>query len=92
MDEGVEVWGIASDDHPDDLRSYVDALGLSFPILPDEGGLVHRDYAMASAFPTAAYPQDWIVGPDGRIAYANNAFAPDEMRTVLDLLLDESSP
>lgn len=86
------MWGIASDDDPEDLRRYADALGLSFPILLDEAGMVHNQYAIASAFPSAAYPQDWIVGPDGRIAYSNNAFEPDEIRLVLDLLLEGSSP
>ena len=39
---------------------------------------------MNQAFPTAAYPQDWIVGPDGTILYVNNGFEPDEMRFVLE--------
>lgn len=82
------MWGVASADPPRDLHDYADTLGLTFPILLDEGGVVHADYAMASAFPSAAYPQDWVIGPDGRIAYANNAFEPDEIRLVLDMLLE----
>jgi len=79
---------VASADSYSTLRDYAEALGLTFPILVDTDGSVHREYAMVSAFSTAAYPQDWIVGPDGRIAYANNAFEPDEMRLILDLMLD----
>jgi hypothetical protein len=44
---------------------------------------------MGSAFPSAAFPQDWIVGPDGRIVYENNGFEPDEMRYVLEQTLKE---
>ena len=55
----------------------------------DPNGSVHQDWAMNSAFPSAAFPQDWIVGPDGRILYSNNGFEPDEMRFVLDQALGE---
>jgi hypothetical protein len=44
---------------------------------------------MELAFPSAAFPQDWIVGPDGRIIYENNGFEPDEMRYVLEQALKE---
>lgn len=88
-DAGVQVFGVASDDPPDVARAYAEALGLSFPILLDEGGAVHREYAMFSAFSTAAYPQDWIIGTDGRVVYANNAFEPDVIRAVLDRELAE---
>jgi len=45
---------------------------------------------VATAFMSAAYPQDWIVGVDGKIAYANNAFEPDEMRAVIERELSEA--
>jgi len=87
----VVVYGVASDDEVGVLEVFRDALGLSFPILVDPGGVVHAQYAMSSAFMSSAYPQDWIVGIDGRIVYANNAYEPDEMRAVLDLELGSSS-
>ena len=80
----MQVYGLASDDTVAALEAFRDRLGLSFPILVDADGAVHRTYAMEMAFSSAAYPQDWIVGVDGLIAYANNAFEPDEMRAVLE--------
>ena len=78
------VYGIVSDDDLYQARAFAEALGLTYPILYDEGGLVHEQYAMFSAFPSAAYPQDWVVGTDGRIVYANNIFEPDEIRAVIE--------
>ena len=41
-------------------------------------------YAQRMAFPTGAYPQDWIVGSDGTIIYVHNRFDVDAMRAALD--------
>lgn len=71
-DQGVQVWGIATREPRDRVQPYVDALGVDFPILLDETGEVDRLYDLAFAFPTGAYPQDFVVGTDGRIVYANN--------------------
>jgi peroxiredoxin len=63
-------------------------LPIAYPILIDEGGVVHSGYSMLSAFSTAAFPQDWVVGTDGRIVYANNTFEPDEMRAIIERELE----
>ena len=78
------VFGIGSEDSQSALLNFRDSFGLTYPILYDGNGQVHSQYSLQSAFPTAAYPQDWIVGPDGRIVYANNGFEPDEMRFVIE--------
>ena len=78
------VWAIASSDNREDVESYVEQLGLTYPVLIDPGGAVHRDYALESAFPSAAFPQDWVVGNDGRIIYANNGFELDAMVTAVE--------
>jgi len=83
------VFGIGSQDSLTALLNFRNSFGLTFPILYDPNGEVHNQWNLQSAFPTAAYPQDWIVGPDGRIVYANNGFEPDEMRFVLDQFLEE---
>ena len=36
------------------------------------------------AFPSAAYPQDWIIDVSGNIAYVNNGFEVDAMQTIID--------
>lgn len=71
-DQGVQVWGIATREPGERVRPYVEALGVDFPILLDETGEVDRLYDLEFAFPTGAYPQDFVVGTDGRIVYASN--------------------
>ncbi len=66
------------------LRSFVADLGLTYPILWDEGGAVYQDYGVLRDVPFAIFPQDWIVGSDGRVAYVNNAYEPDEMVHVIE--------
>jgi len=56
---------------------------LTFPILLDTNGAVNAAYQQLMAFPTAAYPQDWIVGNDGTIIYKNNAFELDAMEQAI---------
>ena len=88
-DQGVQVFGIGSEDSLSALTNFRDSFGLTYPILYYANGQVHAKWNLQSAFPTAAYPQDWIVGPDGRIVYANNGFEPDEMRFVLERYLED---
>lgn len=66
------VWGIFTHEPEDRVRPYVEALGVTFPVLLDETGEVDRLYDLEFAFPTGAYPQDFVVGTDGRIVYASN--------------------
>lgn len=83
-DQGVEVWGIASFESTETLTRFRDAYGITFPILVDADGAVSDVYNQLMAFPSAAYPQDWIVGTDGRVVYVNNAFELSEMVTVIE--------
>jgi peroxiredoxin len=85
----VRVWGIASDDSEAVLSRFRDTLGITFPILYDETGEVHAQWLQDAAFPSAAYPQDWLVDPNGVIAYANNAYEPDEIRALLNSWLSD---
>ena len=66
------VWGIAVREPPEVVRTYAEANGLTFPILLDRNGDVDRMYDLEFAFPTGAYPQDFVVDPEGRISYASN--------------------
>ena len=78
------VWGIASNESAETLSTYRDYFGLTFPILLDSDGAVIDDYSQVAAFPTAAYPQDWVIDVDGRVAYVNNGYEPDEIRAVIE--------
>ena len=81
---GLVVWGIASQDNFDTLVEFVDERGITFPILFDEDGSVHAAYSMQTAFQGTIYPQDWIVGADGRVAYANSGYEPETMITLVE--------
>ncbi len=81
------VWGIASRENAAVVRTYVEQPGVTFPILIDRDGAVNAAYRQNPAFPSAAFPQDWIVGPDGTVVYVNNGFELDAMETALDAAL-----
>lgn len=70
--EGAVVWGITTRERPEQVRSYTESLGIDFPVLLDRDGSVDQLYALQFPFPTGAYPQDYVVGSDGRIVYASN--------------------
>ena len=70
--DGAVVWGIATREEASRVRAYADSLGITYPVLLDTTGEVDRLYDLAFAFPTGAYPQDFVVGADGRIVYASN--------------------
>lgn len=40
------------------------------------------------AFPSAAYPQDWIIDTNGNIVYVNNGFEVDSMQTIIENQLE----
>lgn len=78
------MWAIASADPLEEVERFRDALGLELPILYDEGGAVHAEYVQASAFATAAYPQQWVIGTDGNIAWSHNEYEVGELRAVIE--------
>jgi len=85
----VRVWGITNGEDEETLSSYVQQLGLTFPVLLDRDGSVSAAYQQMSAFPSAAYPQDWIVDGEGTVVYMNNAFDVDAMEAALERALEE---
>jgi peroxiredoxin len=78
------VYGIASREDEATVRSFVDRLGITYPILLDEDGSVVNQYSQEMAFPSAAYPQDWVIGAEGIVVYANNGFELDAMVTAIE--------
>lgn len=78
------VWGIASMENRDQVAAYTSALGLSYPILLDTDGRVKAAYEQEMPFPTGAYPQDWIVGTDGRVVYQNNRWDLQAMEAAIE--------
>lgn len=82
------VWGIASMEPAETVATFVEQYGITFPVLLDEDGSVNATYAQVMAFPSAAYPQDWVIGTDGTVVYMNNGFEPDAMITAIENELD----
>lgn len=78
------VWGISSEDRYADLVEFTDQMGLTYPILFDEGGLVHDQYNPGDIPTNSLYPQDWIIVADGRVRYVNTIYDPVELMAVLD--------
>ena len=81
---GVRVWGVAPDDPFNTLVGFASEMGLSFPILFDDEGLVHDAYNAGAKTTNSIYPQDWIIGGDGAVLYVNTAYDPDQMIAVLE--------
>lgn len=88
-DQGVVVWGIASMEPDSQVRRFVEQHGITFPVLLDRDGSVNRQYAQEMAFPSAAYPQDWVIGTDGVVVYANNGFELDAMVHAIETELED---
>ena len=80
----MEVWGIggAKSDTSAKLKAFKEQMGLTYPILYDEGTKVLAKYAIAKK--NSPYPQDWIIGVDGRIRYFNNAYDVQAMEEVIE--------
>ena len=78
------VWGIASNDFLEGVTTFVDQMGLTFPILFDEEGATKANYNPGTNFTNSPYPQDWIIGVDGMVAYISNQYDPDTMISVIE--------
>ncbi len=83
-DQGLVVFGLGSDDSLATLQSFEDQMGLTFPVLHDEDGLVHASYSQDLAFSATAYPQDWLIGTDGTVAYVNNGYDPEALSDLIE--------
>jgi peroxiredoxin len=86
-DRGVVVWGIGSEDSLEILTSFRDQMGLTFPILFDDGAAVQDQYNPGSVPTNSIYPQDWIIGVDGTVAHVNTVYEPEEMKAILEIEL-----
>ena len=87
-EQGVSLVGIASRESAATVQQYRDSLGLDFPILLDTDGSVFNAYAQTTDSQSVLYPQDWIIGPDGHVAWLSSHYLPDELVRVVDELLE----
>ena len=59
-------------------------MGITFPVLFDDGGVVHEDYNPGQNTTNSVYPQDWIIGVDGTVVYVSTSYKPEEMMEILE--------
>ena len=83
------MWAIASADPQSSVETFIEQYGITFPVLMDTTSEVNQAYAQKMAFATAAYPQDWVIGSDGTIAYYNNGFELEAMKEAIDAELGQ---
>ena len=78
------VWGIGSEDSRENLARFKEQMGITYPILFDDGATVQGDYNPGRNSTNSVYPQDWIIGVDGTVVYVNTRYEPDEMMAVIN--------
>jgi len=83
-DQDVVVWGIGPQDGLSNLQIFQEQMGMTYPILYDEGGSVHVDYNAGKPATNTKYPEDWIIGTDGTVLYVNTKYEPNEMIAVIE--------
>jgi peroxiredoxin len=84
-DEGLVVWGIGGiDEDYETVANFVEYMGLTYPILIDADGSIFDAYTQQTAFGQAFFPQEWIIGADGRVAYVNNTYEPDAIIEIIE--------
>ena len=59
-------------------------MGLTYPVLIDADGSIFDAYTQQTAFGQAFFPQEWIIGADGRVAYVNNTYEPAAIVEIIE--------
>lgn len=78
------VWAISTREDADTVARWADSFDITLPVLLDSDGSVTREYEQTMAFPTGAYPQEWLIGTDGVIEYYSNELEYDELRELIE--------
>lgn len=72
-DDGLTIVGVDFDEPQEVVRAYRDELGLSLPLLLDDGGEIQRLYRVV------AYPTTFFIGRDGLIRAVHLGVLDDAM-------------
>jgi len=89
-DAGLKVWGIGGeDDDAITLALFKHQMGLTYPILYDDGIAVQKEFYGVEWVINSPYPKDYIVGVDGRIRYVNNKYDSEEVIAVIEEELEK---
>jgi peroxiredoxin len=85
----VVVWGIATRESAEEVREWAELFDIDIPLLLDADGAVSALYQGTMAFPTGAYPQEWLIGTDGVILHYANEFEVDVLIALIEAELAE---
>ena len=80
-DRQVTLLGVNIDEPESVVEDFVNEFRLTYPVLLGDSQLKNR-YNIAGRH-ISPYPRDYIVGRDGRIAYASSEFDPEEIENVI---------
>jgi peroxiredoxin len=83
---GVIFWAI-SDEREETLADFRTAFDIDMPILLDSQKEAQKQYRGTMAFPTAAFPQTYVVDAQGKLVYYNNVHDTEELAAVLEDLV-----
>ena len=78
------MWAIASNESREQVQRWVDAFDITLPVLLDVDGSVADLFETSMAFPTGAYPQEWLIGTDGVIEYYSNELEYDALVAIIE--------
>lgn len=83
------MWAISTRESDRLLEQFRDGYDIGLPILSDTDGSVSDDYRMTMAYPTAAYPQQWLIDQTGQIVWFTNRYDHDALVEKIEALLRE---
>jgi len=82
------AFSISSDvlfgEDPEMLDDYVQAMGLTMPVLADWDGSTYNDWMVDAPDTPAPYPREFIVDRDGIVIYVAVDIEIDAIEAVLD--------
>lgn len=82
------VWAISAGEREETLEAWRLAFDIEIPILMDPDHQVTALYEGTMAFPTGAFPQEWLIDEDGIIVYYGNEYEYDALVEVIEAELE----
>jgi len=87
-DEGLVFFSISSStigaEDPDALADYVDAMGMTMPVLLDVSADVYQQYNFQVAEGWAPYPREYIIDRQGIVIYTSPTIDAAAISAVLE--------
>jgi peroxiredoxin len=86
-DTDLVIWALASGEAEGTVEDFVSELDIDLTVLLDATGEVHASYDLLSAFPTAAYPEEWLIDREGNVAFTANAYDRERLVAAIEGVL-----